>query len=149
MASRRQKETIIKQNVLPAVGTRLVQDRIAFWIVDECGTLPLVSPVSAQVNGLNRTVLDSPDVARCGNSESGWLVTITLSRGESITNLMEASQAARYWQAQEARFENLARAHLEGGHEPPTLADGGRPILSWRQLLRREAYYQVLLALLR
>lgn len=139
----------IKQNILPAVGTTLVHDRIAFWIVDECGTLPLVTPVSGEVHSLNTTVVNNPDVARYGDCETGWLVSIAMTDQQNVANLMDPTQAARYWKMQEARFENLARAHLEKGHRPPTLADGGAPIVSWRQRLRREAYYQVLLAILR
>lgn len=139
----------IKQNILPAVGAIVVHDRVAFWIVDECGTLSMRTPVSGKVHNLNRTVIDNPDVARRGDSERGWLVTLEITDGQGIDNLMNAAQAARYWKAQEARFENLARAHLEGGNRPPTLADGGAPLQSWRELLGREAYYQVLLAMLR
>ena len=139
----------VKQNILPGVGATLVQDRVALWLVDECGTLPLRAPISGKVRAINLRMIDNPDSLRHHDGTDSWLLELEPSKEGELASLMKAPQARRYWKAQEARFENLARAHVENKNRPATLADGGVPMVSWRELLGRDVYYQLLLAMLR
>jgi len=68
--------TRIKDIILPLRGKILFQGKPCCWIVDEYGTLPVISPISGTAEAVNGTLSSNFSQVLNAPYESGWLMRL-------------------------------------------------------------------------
>lgn len=133
--------------VLPPVRSRIIRDRPACWVVDEAELIPLRSPVSGTVTGVNMKVQHTPSLLATSPYDDGWLLEVECSGGlDTQSDLFSAEEI------EEQTLLQLKRFHQEGLQDVPaevdvgpTLADGGEPVTDLRRILGTRRYYHLVL----
>ena len=68
--------TRIKDIILPLEGKILFQGKPCCWIIDEYGTLPVISPISGTAEAVNGTLSSNFSQVLNAPYESGWLMRL-------------------------------------------------------------------------
>ena len=135
-----------KAVVLPAVGERVVQNKVCAWIVIEGGTLPIVSPLSGKVYMTNAQLAENPHAVCTSPLSKGWLFEI-VPDGPVVEdkNLLSVADAARVYAEDERRFQALLSAELTKGGAVvgQTLADGGQALENLSEMLGPAKYFKL------
>jgi glycine cleavage system H lipoate-binding protein len=136
--------------VLPAVGTDLVQGKVACWVTDDGELMPLRSPVSGTVARTNQALQRDPALMAHSPYDAGWLVEVEGGDLGSHPGLKGAAERRQGAERQMGRFRRTAMAYLHTCHEVgPTAQDGGERLPDLRRMLGRARYHRLVYSLLR
>lgn len=122
--------------VLPAAGQSLHGGRIGFWMLHECGPVPLRAPVGGRVVARNSRLAADPSLSVTRPFDDGWLVEVEADPTE-LTALLDAAAAEALAADQFGRLRHKLTAGGVDG-PPATMTDGGEPAPGlWRAIGRR------------
>ncbi len=135
-----------KAVVFPAENQRLVRGQTCLWIVLEGGTLPITSPLSGIVRGINPQLAEMPNMLRIHPMDHGWLFDLQVQESIKDPDLMMLEQVDPEYSENQAAFESLLARAVESGNRQVgvTLADGGLQLQSVADMLGPAKYFSLL-----
>jgi glycine cleavage system H protein len=137
--------------VLPAEGTRLVQGKVACWVMDDGELVPLRSPVSGTVTRTNHVLQRDPSLLARAPYDDGWLADVDVAGRVAQQPGLVSPEGRRETAARRMdRFRRAAAGYLHA--DPgvgPTACDGGAPLAEWRLLLGSRRYHRLVFSVLR
>ena len=68
--------TKIKQIIIPPKSTFLSRDHPFCWIIEEFGTIPIVSPLSGNILSLNENLFENPELPLIDPYSKGWFIML-------------------------------------------------------------------------
>ena len=75
---------------LPAVGSTLTQGKSFGTIEAVKAVSDLYAPVSGEVQEVNKTVQDTPEIINKEPYEGGWMIKVKMTKKDEISGLLEA-----------------------------------------------------------
>lgn len=132
--------------VLPAVGERVLQNRICAWVIMAGGTLPICSPIDGEVKNTNVQLLENPHPVCGAPFHEGWLFDLLTDAGcIDRAELMEIDEATKVFAVAESRFQSLISAELGKGGSTTgaTLADGGQLLQNFYAMIGPKKYFRL------
>jgi len=135
-----------KAVVLPALGEKIVRNKVCAWVVLDGGTLPIVSPVSGKVIATNTQLAENPHAVCLSPLGQGWMFELSVDAGAvRESDLYPASEVARIYSDDESRFQAFISAEFakSGASVGPTLADGGQALDSISEMLGPVKYFKL------
>jgi len=77
---------------LPAIGTKLEQDK-QFGTIEAVKTVSdIFAPVSGEIIEINAALKDSPDIVNKEPYHGGWMVKIKIENKSELNNLLDAAK---------------------------------------------------------
>lgn len=135
-----------KAIVLPALGERVMRNKVCSWIVLDGGTLPIVSPLGGKVTATNAHLAENPRAVCLSPLGQGWLFELGVDPGvKEDADQFAVADVARVYGDDERRFQALLSAELmKGGTEVGlTLADGGQALENLSKMLGPTKYFKL------
>lgn len=115
---------------LPKVGTRVErgESMVTLW---RCGrALPVLSPVSGTVVGVNRSLKRSSMAIDNDPYGAGWLAAVLPSdQRQAVNDLRVGAEAVRWLKRETQRFVDFIAREVAPGSIGVVLADGAHPVV--------------------
>jgi glycine cleavage system H lipoate-binding protein len=128
--------------VLPSPGLGLERGKPLGWLIRGHWAIPLVSPLSGEVQETNQALLGALRSGRSPGSRSPWLIRLEPHEPvEQVPDLLRGNNLLRWYQQKLGLLEEVIRSAMNPGADTgPTLNDGGEPNRNLEEVLGPENY---------
>lgn len=133
--------------VLPTAGDKLKQNECSMWVVVEGGTVPIVSPISGIVCGLNIQMSVNPHELSVQPLTVGWLYELDIEADAlPLSNLMKFEDAKKIYADDRLRFNTMLSDALKGSHQSLglTIHDGGQTLSDIVAMIGPKCYFELI-----
>ena len=136
--------------ILPPVQSQVHRNQAACWIVEDSELVPIPSPVTGTILGINTMVQHDPSLISTSPYQDGWLFeTSAYTEVDTRGGLLQASEMREQSMEQlDELREYILKATSDHADIGTTLADGGEPIDDLRRILSSDRYLALILQFL-
>jgi len=126
---------------MPKPGKRLRRGKRALRLIRGGESVDVFSPMNGEVESINRSIVDSPDILPSQPYEDGWLLTMRPEVSEDNVSGLMSGQNAIDWQREEARkLGEMFQGKMATAADGATLANDALADIAgvrWSRVLRR------------
>lgn len=136
-----------KAVVFPTVGDKLKHNECSMWVVVEGGTVPIVSPISGIVCGLNTRISVNPYELSVQPLTVGWLYELDIEDDAlSLSNLLKIEDAKKFYADDRLRFNTMLSNALKGANQSLglTIHDGGQTLSDIVGMIGPKCYFELI-----